>query len=150
MLKVKLIIAIWGLCDMCSIGWYIALRIVHGQIPFYHDVLKSIETNKMVYGSSSVPPVTVVALVLYASLAFSGVYLVNLRKVGAILSYIQTPFRFVLLIPPSIFFITWPLKHIFRDPGTIIAFATLGIVVLLSETLKLWSVIRWHKLRFIR
>jgi hypothetical protein len=123
---------------------------VHGQIPFYHDLLKSIETNKMVYGSSAVLPQTAVASVLYASLVFSGLYLIKLRKIGAILSYLQTPFRFLLFIPPSIFFVTWPLKYFFSDPETITAFATLGVLVILSETLKLWSIIRWHKLGFIR
>jgi hypothetical protein len=145
MLNLKKMTILWGICDICSVGWYVGWRISHGQIPFYHDVIKSIETNKLVYATSSVPSETIIALLLYVSLVFSGVYLIKLRRVGAILSYIQTPFRFLTFIPPSIFFISWPLKYFFSSPGTILAIGTLLFLVLLSEGLKLWSIIRWHR-----
>jgi hypothetical protein len=145
MLTLKKIIRLWGICDICSVGWYVGWRIFYGQIPFHHDVMKSIETNKMVWGATSVPPETIIALVLYASLVFSGVYLIKLNKVGAILSYIQTPFRFLTFIPPSIFFISWPLKYFFSNSGTVSAIGTLLFLVLLSESLKLWGIIRWQR-----
>jgi hypothetical protein len=145
MLKLKAIVTIWGLCDICSIGWFIGWRIVHAQIPFYYDINKSIQTNTLV-GAPSLVLVAIFSQILHVSLIFSGVYLIKRRKAGAILSYIQTPFRFFLLIPPSIFFITWPLKYFFPNPGTITAFGTLAFLLLFSETLKLWSIIRWRKL----
>jgi len=145
MLRLKQITVLWGICDICSIGWYLGWRIFHTQIPFYYDVMNSIETNKSFSGSSSVPPETIVSLLLYVSLAFSGVYLIKLNKVGAILSYLQTPFRLFIFIPPSIFFISWPLKYLFGDPGTIWAIGTSLFLILFSEGLKLWSIIRWHR-----
>ena len=149
MLTLKKIIPLWGICDVCSVGWYVGWRIFHGQIPFYHDVIKSIETNKIVWGATSVPAETVIALLLYVSLAFSGVFLIKLQKVGAILSYIQTPFRFLTFIPPSIFIITWLLRYFFDNPGTIWAIGTLLFLVLLTESLKLWTIIRWRRLKTI-
>ena len=145
MFNLKKITIVWGICDICSLGWYIGWRIFHGQLPFYYDIIKSIQTNKLVYGTSSVPPETIIGLLLEVSLLFSGVYLIKLHKVGAILSYIQTPFRFLTFIPPSIFFITWPLKYFFSNPGTISAIGTLLFLFLLSEGLKLWSIIRWQR-----
>lgn len=147
--KPKTIITIWGICDICSIGWFIGWRVAHAQIPFYHDLNKSIETNIAV-GSPSLVLVAILSIILYVSLIFSGVYLIKGRKAGAILSYIQTPFRFLLLTPPSIFFIVWPLKHFFPNLGTVTAFGTLAFLLVFSETLKLWSIIRWRKHESIR
>ncbi len=144
MVTLKRIVALWGICDICSIGWFIGWRVVHAQIPFYYDINKSIETNTAV-GAPSLVLISIFSLILYVSLIFSGVYLIKLQKVGAILSYIQTPFRFLTFIPPSIFFITWPLKYFFSNHGTISAIGTLLVLFLLSEGLKLWSIIRWQR-----
>jgi hypothetical protein len=76
---------------------------------------------------------------------FSSFYLLKRNKIGAILSYIQTPFRLLAIIPPSIFFIVWPLKYIFDNPETIAAIITAVTLMLLSEIFKLTSVIIWHK-----
>jgi hypothetical protein len=64
MLNLRKMTVLWGILDICSIGWYVGWRIFHGEIPFYHDVIKSIETNKVVWGSSSMPPETIIALLL--------------------------------------------------------------------------------------
>lgn len=144
MLTLKRIITLWGIFDLCSIGWFVGWRIFHNQIPFYQDIIKSIETNKS-FGSPSLVLVTIFSLLLYLSLIFSGVYLIKLHKVGAILSYIQTPFRFLTFIPPSVFFISWPFKYFFSNPEMISAIGTLLFLVLLSEGFKVWSVIRWQK-----
>jgi hypothetical protein len=146
MFNLKKMIVLWGILDICSIGWYVGWRIFHAQIPFYHDVIKAIETTTS-FGIPSLALLTIFSLFLYVSLIFSGVYLIKLHKVGAILSYIQTPFRLLTLIPPSIFFIGWPLKDCFVNPGTISAIGTLLFLVLLSEIFKLWSIIWWHRHR---
>jgi hypothetical protein len=144
MLTSKKIISLWGILDICSIGWYVGWRIFHAQIPFHHDVIKATETTTS-FGIPSLALLTIFSLFLYVSLIFSGVYLIKLHKVGAILSYIQTPFRLLTLIPPSIFFISWPLKYFFSSPGTILAIGNLLFLVLLSEGVKLWSIIRWQR-----
>ena len=148
MLSLKQIMIIWGSCDICSIGWFVGWRIFHAEIPFYYDIIRSIKTSKSI-GEPSFVLITVFSLVLYVSLVFSGTYLIKLQKVGAILSYIQTPFRLLTLLPPSIFFISWPLKYLFSNPQAISAIGTLIFLVLVSEFLKLWSIIRWHRFKSI-
>lgn len=153
----KNIITLWGIFDLISLSWYIGWRIIHSQIPFYHDMSKSIQVNT----ASGAPLwiiMTIIAVMLYLSLLFSGVYLIKHKRIGAILSYIQTPFRFLLLIPPSIFFIAWPLKYIFNSEPLqsailkhspysldVVVFTAVMFLVLLSEVLKLYSVINWHR-----
>jgi len=153
----KNIMIFWGILDLASLAWYIGWRMFHGQIPFYHDISKSIQYNTL-SGTPLWSVITILSLVLYFSLLFSGIYLIKHSRFGAILSYIQTPFRLLLLIPPSIFFIAWPLKYIFnselmrtavlnQSPYSmkVIAFLTFAGVVLVSEILKLYSVISWHR-----
>jgi hypothetical protein len=153
----KNIITLWGILDLASLGWYMGWRIIHGQIPFYHDMSKSIQFNTM-FGTPSWSIITVLSLFLYLSLLFSGIYLIKHNKVGAILSYIQSPFRLLMLIPPSIFFIVWPLKYIFNSESLrtailnhspysmeVVAYIAVTGLVLLSEILKLYSVINWHR-----
>jgi len=142
--SLKQITILWGICDICSIGWYLGWRIFHTQIPFYYDIIKSIDTNTAI-GFPSLAIVTIFSLFLYVSLIFSGIYLIKLKKVGAILTYVQTPFRLFTFIPPSIFFITWPLKHFFRNPGPISAAGIVLFAIFLSEGLKLWTIIQWHR-----
>jgi hypothetical protein len=153
----KNIITLWGILDLACLGWYMVWRIIHGQIPFYHDMLKSIELNTL-YGTPSWSIITVCSLILYLSLLFSGIYLIKHSSVGATLCYIQTPFRLLTLIPPSIFFIAWPLKYIFESESLrtailnhspysmeVVAYIAVTGLVLLSEILKLYSVINWHR-----
>ena len=105
---------------------------------------KSVKSSTS-FGIPSLSIITFFSLVLYLSLILSGIYLIKHRKAGAILSYIQTPFRLLGLVPPSIFFIIWPLKYIFENPKAISAIITFVVLMLLSEFLKLTSVIMWRK-----
>ena len=137
-------ITLWGILDLCSIGWFIGWRLFHGQIPFFHDITKSVDSTTS-FGIPSLSIITVFSLILYVSLIFSGVYLIKHHKVGALLSYVQAPFRILSLIPPSIFFIIWPLKYIFKNPQSFLAISTFFLLLLFSEAFKLYCVIRWHK-----
>jgi hypothetical protein len=143
-LDLKKIITLWGVFDLCSFGWYFGWRLVHGQIPFYYDIARSISSSTS-FGIPILSLITVLSLVLRLSLIVSGIYLIKQHKTCAILSYIQTPFRLVGFVPPSIFFIAWPLKYIFENPKAISAIVTFVVLVLLSESLKLCSVIIWHR-----
>jgi hypothetical protein len=154
----KKIITLWGILDLTCLGWYVGWRIIHGQIPFYHDISRSMELNA-VFGSPSWSIITVFSLVLYLSLLLSGIFLIKHNRIGAILCYIQAPFRLLMLIPPSIFFLTWPLKYIFNSESIrsailkhspysldVVAFIAVTVLVLLSEILKLISVFNWHRI----
>jgi hypothetical protein len=144
MIDLKKIITLWGIFDLCSFGWYFGWRLFHGQIPFYYDIAKSIASSTS-FGVPSLSLITILSIVLRLSLIVSGIYLIKHHKTCAILSYIQTPFRLLGLVPPSIFFIIWPLKYIFKNPEAISAIITFVVLMLLSETLKLSSVIIWRR-----
>lgn len=147
-MKINRIITIWGILDLCAIGWYVLWRIFHQQMPIFFDVKKSIETAKSFEHFITIV-ITVLSLILYLSLIPSGILLLKKNKFAAIIAYIQTPFRIITLIPPSVFFITWPLKHIFGDPKAILAIITFLILVMLSELLKIGSVLKWRKQAYI-
>ena len=138
------IITLWGIFDLIALTWYLGWRVQNGQIPFYYDVSKSMQ-NASAFGIPSLSLFSIISLVLYVSLALSGVLLIKQNKYGAVVSYIQTPFRIFTFIPPSIFFIIWPLKYIVDDPKAIFVIITGIILIMLSETLKVYSVTKWQK-----
>ena len=140
----KRIITLWGIFDLLSLAWYLGWRLLHGQIPFYYDISKSVKTA-LSFGIPSLSLLSIISLILYISLALSGLLLIQQKKLGVIISYIQTPFRLFTFIPPSIFFIIWPLKYIFDDLKTMYAIITGILLLLLSESLKTYSVIKWRK-----
>jgi hypothetical protein len=138
------IITLCGILDLFTLAWYFGWRLIHGQIPFYQDFSEAIQTITS-FGIPSLSITTIISLFLYLSLALSGIFLIRHKKIGAVISYIQTPFRIFSLIPPSIFLIKWPLKYIFDNPKAVSAFITFAILLLLSEAFKAYSVITWRK-----
>ncbi len=143
-MDVKKIIGIWGVLDLAALGWYLIPQVFQGKMPFYDDMLTSIQ-GSMNYGLPYLSIITAISLLLILSLAFSGFYLIRHNKIGLTLGFIQTPFRIVFLMPPSIFFIIWPLKYLVDGPKTLLTIALAVILVLLSETLKLYSLFQWRK-----
>jgi len=130
----------WGLCDLGSLIWYVGWRIYLGQFPFYYDLQ---QTAMIMRSTGDSLPVISCALstLLYFSLALSGVLLIKKKISGAILGYIQTPFRLLILIPPSLFFIHWPWKYILDRP----TFAFGFFLLLASEIFKVATLIIWHR-----
>lgn len=135
-IKLPQVIRFWGVCDIACIALYFFGSILRANVPFYHDVSQAIHISDSL--GFSLPIINVcLGIVLYVSMAFSGVFLYQLRKEAATICYIQIPFR-LYLARPSLYFIFWPLKYI--EPSV-----TLGIVLFaISELLKLVSIIYWH------
>jgi hypothetical protein len=148
MIKFSKIIRFWGLCDLGSVSWYLIWNIFHARMPFYNDLIEAIKAGSLSDSKQALylmVAISMLFIIFYLSMLFSGFYLLKQNKIGAILSYIQTPFRLLTIIPPSIFFIMWPLKYIFKNPQSITAIITFGVLLFLSEILRLTSVIIWHK-----
>ena len=150
-MNMRKVIWFWGICDLGSIAWFIGWRIVHKQIPFYHDIIHS-HVNATSFGHPLPAVLTYISILFYISLILSGVLLVKRLTLGAILSYIQCPFRLLTFIPPSLFFITWPLKYIIKSPKASLEYSfthpaiiLVIALVLFSETLKMAMVIIWHR-----
>lgn len=130
----------WGVLDLLAIAWYVGWNIYYKRFPIFHDV-KMIVDNATSFGVPALKYLFIFGILIYLSLIISGVYLIKLNKKGAIISYCQTPFRLLMVIPPSVFFILWPIKYIV-DPPQIVA----GIcLVLLSEIFKMSCVVSWHR-----
>ncbi len=131
---------LWGILDLCSLLWYVGWRLFHGEVPFWHDLVQSMATASSV--EHSLPIFTTsISILLYLSLAVSGVYLYKRQTSGAILSYLQTPFRLLTFIPPSLFFILWPLKYLFESPPVVLGLA----LIIGSEILRVSTVVSWHR-----
>jgi hypothetical protein len=144
-MNVELLIRICGILDLASIAWYLSSRLLHGNLPFYPEIAMSIQTGWAFGGSFAaiIPIITTASVFLYASLVFSGYLLIRLHRIGAVISYVQVPFRILTLIPPSVFFLLWPVGHFSYStllPKVVVVFGLL----LGSEALKTIIVIRWH------
>jgi hypothetical protein len=140
----KNIIIFWGVLDFSAYFWYVGWRLFEGQIPFYYDVANSIHLSES-FGSVSPIIISSISAVLYQTLLVSGFLLVKRNTRVSLLCYIQTIFRFLTLIPPSIFFLTWPWKYLFDNPKTFSVMATFGFLLLLSEGFKLYSIYSWRR-----
>ena len=142
MKNIEKIILAWGIFDIAAVVWYMGWNIYHGKLPIAHDIHGIIETTKL-FGMPSLKYLAFFVILIYISLLVSGFLLIKRKKAGAIISYFQTPFRLMMIIPPSMFFILWPLKYLFEKPQNLIL---IGIsLVVLSEICKLITVIKWHK-----
>ena len=134
----------WGILDFCSIGWYFLWKLFHGQVPFYGDIVASINTARAI--EHPLPMIlTGVSLSLYLTLIYSGYILCIRKPYASKVSYLQAPFRLLLLIPPSLFFITWPLKYLFESPRAFFPIMTCVILLLISESLKICTLILWRR-----
>lgn len=146
------IIVAWGVLEIAAIGWHVIRKAIDGRVPFISDIIsaKSVSAS---FGSPFPLIITIISILFYFSLLFSGYCFINRRKAGALLSYIQCPFRLLTLIPISIFFLPWPVKYIFGLPDrsqglsifqpSIIVFLS---IVLFSEILKTITVFKWHRI----
>lgn len=142
----------WGILDLAAISWYFCMNFVEGKIPFLSDLVQANATS-ISFGSSMPLIVSSISLFLYLSLVLSGILLVKGLKYGAILSYIQCPFRLLAIMPISLFFLVWPVKYIFGPPEhfdlTLQAILQPPVIVylslrVLSESIKTVTVARWH------
>jgi hypothetical protein len=132
----------WGVLDLLSVFWYFGWNVAHGYIPVLNDIEK-VSKNINSFGLPEYKFFSYVSVLIYLSTILSGMLLVFQKKSGLIISYIQTPFRLITIIPPSIFFILWPLKSIFEIPPLWLGVA----LIIFSETLKISTLILWNKRR---
>ena len=138
----KLII-FWGVLDILSLLIYGITNIVKGKVPIIND-LQMIIDNSNSFGLAAIKLLIPVAIILYVSLAFSGYYLIKRKKIGAIISYCQTPFRLVTIIPPSIFVLFWLMGFIKLEMRQMIILTI--SVLLITEVFKVFSLYKWQKI----
>ena len=139
--KIDIIPVSWGVADLLSVSWYAGMNMYRGKIPMIHDIQQGI-LNIDSFGFPEFSFLIYIAVILYVSPILSGILLMLRKRAGIILSYIQTPFRLILIIPPSIFFILWPLNESIQPRTALL----LGFcLVFISEAIKLTSLVLWNK-----
>ena len=139
--KIKYIAVFWGILDLLSIVWYVGMNIYRGHLPIVHDIVQGSITIKT-FGFPNLIFLSYISALLYVSPILSGILLILQKKAGLIISYIQTPFRLTMIIPPSIFFILWPLNDSFKKSLLLWFGFTL---VFISEIIKISTLIVWNK-----
>ena len=112
------------------------MQLWKGRVPIYSD-LHSAWSTATSFGSLA-PGFVIASLatVLYISIPLSGTLLYQRNTFGAVLAYIQFPFRLAFVLP-SLFFITWivaPLQPLSLSVSLIVV----------TELLKLWSLRSWQ------
>lgn len=137
------IINFWAILDFCSVGWFIVWSIFHGNVPFYTDIIASINTAKSFENPMPII-MTFIGIIIILSLVVSGFLLIKGKPIASKLVYFQTPLR-LIVFKPSVFFIAWPVKYLFNNSETYFAITVLLILFLLSESLKVYSVFVWRK-----
>ena len=139
MKRLEKIVIVWGVFDVLTIAWYLGWSIVHKRIPFVYDIRELIVSTTSL-GIVWMIVLSVFGLVIYLSLAASGYLLITHKKAGAIIAHIQTPFRLLMIIPPSIFFILWPLSFVTESYHIVLGYS----LIIPIETMKTTSLIMWQ------
>jgi hypothetical protein len=135
------VLIFWGILDLGCVAWYILGNIYNNKIPFYSDILQATQVTKN-FGQPNLVIISYLYIPVFLSLIISGILLIKQRLSGVILAYVQTLFRLIAFLPSSLFFLTWFPKYIFDKKH----FLIVGIlIILLSESLKVWTLIIWHK-----
>ena len=141
MIKIKNIPIFWGILDLLSMAWIVGMHIYRGEIPIVHDISSGTISIRS-FGFPNYTFLIYIGVLLFYSPILSGILLIVKKKAGLIVSYLQTPFRLVMIIPPSIFFIQWPLNDSL-DKITVLG---LGFsLVIISETIKVSTLFLWNK-----
>ena len=130
----------WGVLDVLSVLWYVAWNLAMKRIPFV-DELRPLFENASGLGFIWAVVLTVLVLVLYGSILFSGHLLIKRRKAGVIVACVQSPFRLVMIIPPSVFFILWPLSYL----PTALPMAVGYGLILVVEIVKIVPLVLWWR-----
>lgn len=137
--KLERLIKIWGVLDVMTILWYMGWSISKNQMPFVYDIKRQFLSAVPQISMATAISLSVFVFAAYMSLIASGWMLFRLKKIGVIIACIQSPLRLLTIIPPSIFFLLWPLGTIFKNPSGMIGFS----LTLLVELVKISSMVAW-------
>lgn len=130
----KVVIYVWGGCDLLYFIFLCMGCIAHDQIPFAEYILLIIDQFKSSNPVAS-PYIIVIMFVFDISTFVSGYFLVKQHTLGAVVSYIQVPFRLFLLHPSITLVGTQVSNPIVKK---------YVVFFVMFELLKLFSVIAWH------
>lgn len=131
-------IRLWGALDVAYILWRAYSDIVKSRIPFYDTFYDAYE-SAVGFGQPSILIFTSIAVILSLLIFLSGPLMLALKRSGVYISLIQFPFRLILVIPPTFFFLSGTL--------TILpSFAVIALIFLI-EIFKAVTQVLWLRSR---
>jgi hypothetical protein len=142
----KLII-LWGLCDALGFVAYMIGVLSIKQIPIIYEITSFVDNINSSTVTIKHAIISLLMSVTRLSLVFSSYFLLRNKYMGAIISYVQLPLR-VLVGPPSLFIVWFPIIKLYPELITNMNFKTgAGIVLLLTLTLieiaKIGTLVVW-------
>lgn len=132
------IIRFWGAIDVIYVIWRVVTDIYESRIPFYNtfkdviDVSVSFEHWLIFLGS-------MLTSLVFLTIVISGPLMIFHSKIGVYLSIVQAPFRLLLLLPPTMFFLK-VIGDRFHFHILIVLF-----VIIFVELLKIYTQVNWLK-----
>lgn len=133
-------IYLWAFLDIAYVVWIFDSAILAGHIPYYSSFIHDLASAES-FGSAYPAALVVGTHLLKMSILLSGLMMAFKYKAGVYLSFIQAPFRFILVIPPTFFFIAKTGSSIPE------AYFYLIVLVFILEVIKIIAQIKWLKQR---
>lgn len=126
-------IRLWGVLDIVYVLWNMLNDLEESKIPFIGSLSESLDSAAG-FGQPLISILTYVAVILTLSIIFSGPLMLALIKVGVYISLVQFPFRLMLIMPPTFFFIQ-SAKDYISGPIIIGLILTLEIAKAVTEVI---------------
>lgn len=127
-------VRVWGALDIAYVAWRVVSDISESKIPFIGNIMESYEVGGE-FGIFSLQVLALIASLLILSMILSGPLMLFLRKAGVYISLVQFPFRIVLAVPPTFFFLQSLNEAI---PSVVLIGAILMLEVVKAVTEILW------------
>lgn len=138
MINFRKVIHTLGVIDLAYIAWLFLESLKAQKIPIYSNLLHDIEAAGL-FGSIYSLFFVFGSHLLSVSILLSGILLIKNNRFGLALALIQSPFRLLLIIPPTFFFVSW-LEDYFPTMG----YVFIGLVYLM-EVLKIATLTYYFK-----
>lgn len=135
-MKLNFLIKILGIFDLAYFLALVVPSVYHGHIPILHELQEQISAGRA-FGHSIAVWGPIAGSIVLLTTPISGWFLLKRRKVGGYLSFVQLPFRLMLVIPPTFFYLS---KFAATIPESYIFFIML---IFLFEILKSIFIGRW-------
>ena len=129
-------VRIWGGLDVFYVLWRVYRDVLESKVPFYSTFVESLSDAQSL-GQASFLILTAVGTVVMLSMVLSGPLMLMLHKAGVYISLVQLPFRLILLVPPTFFFVQMAKDYV-PLPGWLLI-----SIILIMEIFKVATDIRW-------
>lgn len=124
-----------GLIDLITICLVSYSSFMKGEIPFITSLISDLESG-MSFGINSLFILGMLGHLVFITILLSGPLQLYSKRLGVIISLTQVPFRFILVVPPTFYF----LGSMFGD------YKVMSIVFMFAlEVLKVVIQIKWLK-----